>query len=96
MKEYGSRVFAIHLHDNCGEKDSHLVPFDGEIDWRQKSKQIADSSYTGSITIESEYNVSAQYRRYELTDFLSSAFASDTFADMLAPIHVKRENCLRL
>lgn len=71
LKEYSSRVFAIHLHDNCGEKDSHLVPFDGEIDWRQKSKQIADSSYTGSITIESEYNVSAQYRRYELTDFLS-------------------------
>ena len=26
-------VAAIHLHDNHGEKDEHLPPFDGSIDW---------------------------------------------------------------
>ncbi len=26
-------VVAVHLHDNHGEKDEHLPPFDGTIDW---------------------------------------------------------------
>ena len=30
---FKDRIFAIHLHDNNGEKDEHLLPFDGNIDW---------------------------------------------------------------
>jgi sugar phosphate isomerase/epimerase len=26
-------VLSAHVHDNRGEKDDHLFPFDGEIDW---------------------------------------------------------------
>ena len=26
-------VSSVHLHDNHGEKDEHLPPFDGTIDW---------------------------------------------------------------
>jgi sugar phosphate isomerase/epimerase len=29
------RIGAIHLHDNHGEKDEHLLPFEGVIDWTQ-------------------------------------------------------------
>jgi len=29
------RIATIHLHDNHGEKDEHLLPFEGEIDWAQ-------------------------------------------------------------
>jgi len=29
------RIAAIHLHDNHGEKDDHLLPFEGKIDWAQ-------------------------------------------------------------
>ena len=27
-------VTSVHLHDNHGEKDEHLAPYDGSIDWR--------------------------------------------------------------
>jgi sugar phosphate isomerase/epimerase len=27
------RVVTVHLHDNHGEKDEHLLPFEGTIDW---------------------------------------------------------------
>ena len=27
------RVASVHLHDNHGEKDEHLPPYDGSIDW---------------------------------------------------------------
>lgn len=29
------RVVCAHLHDNHREKDEHLMPFDGDIDWAQ-------------------------------------------------------------
>jgi sugar phosphate isomerase/epimerase len=29
------RVAAMHIHDNHGEKDEHLLPYEGEIDWAQ-------------------------------------------------------------
>jgi sugar phosphate isomerase/epimerase len=29
------RVACVHLHDNHGEKDEHLPPFEGQIDWQQ-------------------------------------------------------------
>lgn len=28
-----ARAWVIHAHDNNGESDSHLLPFDGTIDW---------------------------------------------------------------
>ncbi len=30
MKEH---IRSIHVHDNLGEKDSHLFPFEGTVDW---------------------------------------------------------------
>ena len=27
------RVASTHVHDNAGEKDDHLMPYDGGIDW---------------------------------------------------------------
>lgn len=74
LHEYGTRVFAIHLHDNNGDKDSHLLPFDGTIDWVKKSKQIANSAYTGTITIESEIHASQKYEKDGLESFLSYAY----------------------
>lgn len=29
------RIVSTHVHDNHREKDDHLMPFDGEIDWEQ-------------------------------------------------------------
>jgi sugar phosphate isomerase/epimerase len=33
-------VSSMHLHDNHGEKDEHLPPFDGTIDWPAAIKQL--------------------------------------------------------
>src|SRR5216683_972170 len=31
--EMGDPVASVHLHDNHGDKDEHLPPYDGSIDW---------------------------------------------------------------
>ena len=84
LNTYSQRVFAIHLHDNHGDGDFHLIPFDGEIDWSKKAKQIAQSSYTGTITIESEIHSSNQYDRDGFDSFLTCTYQSGKkLADMI-------------
>lgn len=33
-------VVSTHLHDNRGEKDDHLMPFDGEINWERAVRDL--------------------------------------------------------
>ena len=35
------RVSSVHLHDNHGEKDDHLLPFEGGIDWPRLMQDLA-------------------------------------------------------
>lgn len=35
------RVVTVHIHDNHGEKDEHLLPYEGSIDWAAAVAAIA-------------------------------------------------------
>jgi sugar phosphate isomerase/epimerase len=39
-------VSSVHLHDNHGEKDEHLPPYDGTIDWPAAIKTLQSASQT--------------------------------------------------
>ena len=39
-------VPSVHLHDNHGEKDEHLPPYDGTIDWSAAIKTLRSASQT--------------------------------------------------
>lgn len=71
---YRHRIAAIHLHDNFRDEDSHLIPFDGTVDWEQKAKAIAASSYLGAVTIEAEYHSSKAYEINGFDFFLKKAY----------------------
>ena len=49
---YADRIMAVHLHDNDGNSDRHLIPFDGTIDWKAEMETLGKSCYQGSITLE--------------------------------------------
>jgi len=46
-------VSSAHLHDNHGEKDEHLPPYDGTIDWPSRSKH---SSLRRKLVCRSSWN----------------------------------------
>jgi sugar phosphate isomerase/epimerase len=48
------RIAAIHVHDNHGEKDEHLLPFEGEIDWAQTVRDFRSAG--GQFPIFFELN----------------------------------------
>jgi sugar phosphate isomerase/epimerase len=39
-------VSSVHLHDNHGEKDEHLPPYDGSIDWLSAIKTLQSAPQT--------------------------------------------------
>ena len=55
FERFKDKIFAVHLHDNNGKKDEHLLPFDGTIDWNALASNLVKANYNGPITLESCY-----------------------------------------
>ena len=52
VKAYGNRLYAVHLHDNDGKNDSHLIPGEGNIQWAAVADLLAGSAYRGPLVLE--------------------------------------------
>ena len=55
MSEYGNILAAVHLHDNDGINDDHLLPLHpkGTIDWNDKITKLKSTELFGRmITLE--------------------------------------------
>lgn len=48
----GSRLKLLHIHDNDGKRDKHLLPFEGIIDWQSFAKALSDIAYDGILSLE--------------------------------------------
>jgi sugar phosphate isomerase/epimerase len=45
-------LVAVHLHDNRGRTDDHLMPFDGTIDWPAALTAVQKVGYDGTFMLE--------------------------------------------
>jgi sugar phosphate isomerase/epimerase len=45
-------VRATHIHDNNGEKDEHLWPFEGTLNWHALIEKLVLGNYKGTLTFE--------------------------------------------
>jgi len=43
---------ATHVHDNHGDRDEHLAPFDGTIDWAGALTALQKIGYEGTLMLE--------------------------------------------
>lgn len=48
----GSRLKAVHVQDNKGLSDEHLLPFHGNTDWKDAMAGLSDIGYEGDLTYE--------------------------------------------
>ncbi len=48
----GPRLVAFHLADNAGDRDSHLAPGHGLVDWGRVFRQAAELGFAQSMCIE--------------------------------------------
>ena len=68
-KFFENRIFAVHLHDNFGELDEHLLPFDGTIDWPHVMDKLEKCNYNSYITLEIAYK--KEYLNMSMEEFYS-------------------------
>jgi sugar phosphate isomerase/epimerase len=52
IRQIGPLLWTVHLHDNNGEGDLHLVPGRGSIDWKCVIKALEDVNYGGVLNLE--------------------------------------------
>ena len=43
---------SVHLADNCGAEDEHLLPGDGEVDWPDTIARVRQCDYNGPVMLE--------------------------------------------
>ena len=46
------RLQGLHIHDNHGEKDEHILPYLGDIRWEYVLEALAEVNYSGDFTFE--------------------------------------------
>ena len=44
----------LHVHDNDGTADQHLVPYDGKTDWTAFIASLREIGFTGALSLESK------------------------------------------
>ena len=52
--QLGDNLKALHIHDNMGkgEKDAHMLPFDGNVDWDDVARGIELADFGGVLDVE--------------------------------------------
>ena len=75
MPLFGKRLMGTHIHDNYGvyNQDSHLVPFDGALDFPRIARQIRESGFTGTLMLELIPVKTPAYQQMSPADFLQHA-----------------------
>jgi sugar phosphate isomerase/epimerase len=52
VEQVSGHLITTHVHDNDGKADSHLVPFEGRIDWAPALMGIQKIGYDGTLLFE--------------------------------------------
>ena len=52
MKKLGKLISCTHIHDNSHQRDLHLPPFMGALDWDDFMKTLREIDYQGDLNFE--------------------------------------------
>ncbi len=81
MELFRDRVICTHIHDNFGIKskdqegtDLHLLPFDGDVDYKSAMDRLNKYGYKGSLMLEVLNDRNPQYAAMDELEFLKLAY----------------------
>lgn len=78
LSKYGDRLFAVHLDDNFGDHDTHLLPYDGTVNWNLIKEKLAKSKALNYLTLEVDFNPKHEksqiYKGLSAEEFLAAAY----------------------
>jgi sugar phosphate isomerase/epimerase len=76
---YRDRLFMVHIHDNHGQEDEHLLPFEADFNWEGFARVLAQSPYEFPVVMEPSFRGTG-----DDTAWLNKALeAGNRFSDMV-------------
>lgn len=54
IRQMGSRITCLHVHDVDYREDKHTLPFTQALDWEEIAKALGEIGYRGDFTYEAE------------------------------------------
>jgi len=66
-------IASAHIHDNHGEKDEHLTPYDGTIDWPAARKLLGTTPAGAELPLTLELKEKSGHDAPSLIDQLNAA-----------------------
>ncbi|MCL2196806.1 MAG: sugar phosphate isomerase/epimerase [Treponema sp.] len=73
LSKYGEKLAALHLHDNDGTGDQHMLPFSGTVNWEKVINKIKELNYKGALSLEVDAQYSNVLDKYSPECFLQEA-----------------------
>ena len=67
----GPRLITTHLQDNLGQRDDHMPPGDGKIDWDDIAAALGEIGYPGCVLLELTDQPSTDERRASIKEELA-------------------------
>lgn len=52
LRAYAREICVLHVHDNMGSRDEHLLPFCGTVDWSDFSRALWETGFDGVLSLE--------------------------------------------
>ena len=80
---FRSKIFTAHLSDNHGDKDDHLPPFLGIIDWKLVIQRLIENNYRGPWHFEVSAQIDSVHTLRQMRE------SKDRFIE-----HIKFINCI--
>ncbi len=76
MGMFGKMLVCTHIHDNrcIYNKDDHMLPFDGNIDFESVAARLVKYNYTGPLTLEVMPRKSGFYNDITMEEFVHRAY----------------------
>ena len=65
---FKDKIFCVHIHDNYGKIDDHLLPYDGTLDYSKVINGLKSANYKGYTTLEICYRMN-YVDKISLNDF---------------------------
>lgn len=55
LEKAAKYLTVTHVHDNYYERDLHLAPLTGKVDWQAQMRVLKESGYKGTFSLETVY-----------------------------------------
>lgn len=83
IREFKEDIRVLHIHDNGGEKDEHLSPHLGIIDWNDFSSALKEINFDGNLSLEIVPKESLPTTEFEI-ESIKLAETARTLAEKIA------------